>query len=179
MNYAEIRKFDVANGDGIRTVLFVSGCTHNCKGCFNKIYQDFSYGKQFTQTEINNILEYLSLTQVSGLTILGGEPLQNISGIKFLLKEIYPYILKWNESGIKKDIWLYSGYTFEEILACNSKKEILNYIDILVDGRFIEEELDLSLAFRGSRNQRILDVKKSLELGLAIEVEKYKSSNPK
>lgn len=173
MKYADIRQYDVANGEGIRTVLFVSGCTHNCKGCFNQLYQDFNYGKEFGQKEIEQIINYVSKKEIRGLTLLGGEPLQNIDGIKPLLEEIHKYISKWREEGEEKDIWLYSGYTFEEIYECEKKRELLKYIDILVDGRFIEEKLDLKLAFRGSSNQRIIDVKKTIEKGTIIQVEKY------
>lgn len=173
MKYADIRQYDVANGEGIRTVLFVSGCTHNCKGCFNELYQDFGYGKEFGDEEINLILEYVSKKEIRGLTLLGGEPMQNVDGIRPLLEKLHKYILKCREEGIEKDIWLYSGYTFEEICQQKDKKELLGYVDVLIDGRFVEEKLDLKLAFRGSSNQRIIDVKKSLEKGYAIEVEKY------
>ena len=175
MKYADIRQYDVANGEGIRTVLFVSGCTHNCKGCFNALYQDFNYGKEFGQSEIDLIINYVSKKEVRGLTLLGGEPMQNIDGVKALLEQLYEHIIKWRSSGIEKDIWMYSGYTFEELYNDSEKRELLKYIDVLIDGRFVEEELDLRLAFRGSRNQRIICVQKSLEKGFAVEIEKYKT----
>ena len=154
MNYGIINKFDVINGNGIRVSLFVSGCHNNCKGCFNKQSQDFNYGKKFTTETQREILLTLTPIYITGISILGGEPLEpeNISTVYNLCKEI-------KEKFPTKDIWLYTGYTFENI----SSYLIMKYIDVLVDGKYIEEQKDLTLKWRGSKNQRVIDVKESLE----------------
>lgn len=161
MRYGEIRQYDVANGPGIRTVIFVTGCTHNCKNCFNGEYQDFNYGEIWTENETLKAIKYLNDENVSGLTLLGGEPMQNLELIE---------IVKKIKSEVLKPIWVYSGYTFEEIISNEKRCELLELCDVLVDGRFVEEQKDLKLKFRGSRNQRIIDIKKSLE---ARKVELY------
>lgn len=172
MNYAELKPYDVANGIGIRVSLFVSGCTHHCKGCFNADTWDFNYGKPFTDEVIDEILEYLESDYIEGLTLLGGEPMEpsNQEGILPLLRKVkqrYP----------KKNIWLYSGYLFDkDILGKMCKeseitKEIVSYIDILIDGEFQIENKNLKVNFRGSDNQRIIDVKKSLEANEVIHWE--------
>lgn len=161
MRYGEIRQYDVANGPGIRTVIFVTGCTHNCKNCFNGEYQDFNYGEIWTENETLKAIKYLNDENVSGLTLLGGEPMQNLELIE---------IVKKIKSEVLKPIWVYSGYTFEEIISNEKRCELLELCDVLVDGRFVEEQKDLKLKFRGSRNQRIIDIKKSLE---ARKVESY------
>ena len=145
MNYGIINKFDVINGNGIRVSLFVSGCHNNCKGCFNKQSQDFNYGKKFTTETQREILLALTPIYITGISILGGEPLEpeNISTVYNLCKEI-------KEKFPTKDIWLYTGYTFENI----SSYLIMKYI---------EEQKDLTLKWRGSKNQRVIDVKESLE----------------
>lgn len=160
MKYAQIRKYDVANGLGVRTSIFVTGCTHNCFNCFNKEYQDFDFGETWTERETQKIIEYLNNDHISGLSILGGEPMQNASGLTSIVREIKQYS--------NKDIWLWSGYTYEDILKDEDRGKLLNEIDILVDGRFIESKKDLTLKFRGSSNQRVIDVKKSLSLGTII-----------
>lgn len=163
MNYADIKQYDVANGLGVRVSIFVSGCTHHCKNCFNQETWDFEYGKPFTEAEIQKILDYLKPDYVKGLSVLGGEPFEpvNQEGLLPLLRAVknaYP----------QKDIWCYSGYLFDKQIIgemCAESeitKEMLSYIDILVDGRFVEEKKNLKLRFRGSENQRIIDVKKSL-----------------
>lgn len=159
MNYAQIRKYDVANGTGIRTVIFVSGCTHNCRNCFNKYYQDFKYGEVWTDAETEKVIKYLEDDNVSGLTLLGGEPMQNLELID---------VLKSVRARVNKPVWVYSGYTYEEILENKKRTELLELCDVLVDGRFVEELKDLKLKFRGSSNQRIIDVKKSLEQGKVV-----------
>ena len=159
MNFAQIRKYDVANGTGIRTVIFVTGCTHNCRNCFNKDYQDFNYGEVWTDAETEKVIEYLEDDNVSGLTLLGGEPMQNLELIE---------VLKSVRARVNKPIWVYSGYTYEEILENKKRTELLELCDVLVDGRFVEELKDLKLKFRGSSNQRIIDVKKSLEQGKVV-----------
>lgn len=159
MNFAQIRKYDVANGTGIRTVIFVTGCTHNCRNCFNKEYQDFNYGEVWTETETEKVIEFLKDDNVSGLTLLGGEPMQNLELIQ---------VLKAVKDKVEKPIWVYSGYTYEEILENEKRTELLKLCDVLVDGRFVEELKDLKLKFRGSSNQRIIDVKKSMEQGKVV-----------
>lgn len=161
MNYSKIYYNDIANGLGFRTSLFVSGCNNHCKGCFNKETWDFNYGSPYTKEVQDHILESVAEPQIDGISILGGEPmdLKNTKTICNLIKE---FRLKFNN---KKNIWLYSGYTFEELKNRNDlyTNEIIQNIDILVDGRFIEELKDISLKFRGSTNQRVIDVKESLK----------------
>ena len=169
MNYAQIKNNDIANGPGIRVSLFVSGCTHRCPGCFNEEAWDFSYGDPFTQETIDRILEMLAPDRIRGLTLLGGEPFepQNQSAIVELLRQIkskYP----------NKSIWAFSGYLFDkDILAGRLgdreiTMEYLRYLDVLVDGPFVMSKKDLSLRFRGSSNQRLIDVPASLESGTVV-----------
>ena len=163
MNYADIKQFDVANGPGVRISLFVSGCTHHCKGCFNEVAWDFDYGTLFTEESIEQILTWLKPDHIAGLTILGGEPFepQNQKAVLSLVKrvrEVYP----------EKSIWCYSGYDYEKDLlgvmsqAYPETMELLLNLDVLVDGKFILEKKDLGLRFRGSSNQRIIKVPESL-----------------
>ena len=148
MNYASIIKEDFANGEGVRVSLFVSGCTHQCKNCFNKDLWNFGYGKPFTVEVENKILEALNKPYIKGLSLLGGDPLmpQNRQAVLQLIERVRKELPK-------KDIWLWTGYTVEELSDC---KEILDKIDVLVDGKFIEELADRKLKWRGSSNQRIL-----------------------
>ena len=155
MNFAQIRKYDVANGPGIRTTIFVTGCTHKCQNCFNEEYQDFNFGDPWTPKETDEVIKDLKLDEVKGLTILGGEPFQNEVDLLEVLCDI--------KKEVQKDIWIFSGYTYEEILRDDNKKKLLEECDVLVDGRFVEALKDLNLRFRGSSNQRIIDVQKSLE----------------
>ena len=155
MNFAQIRKYDVANGPGIRTTIFVTGCTHNCPNCFNKEYQDFNYGDTWTDKETKEVISYLNLDEVKGLTLLGGEPFQNEIDLLQVIRDI--------KKEVQKDIWIFSGYTYEEILKDQNKKKLLEECDVLVDGRFVEALKDLKLRFRGSSNQRIIDIQKSLD----------------
>ena len=155
MNYAQIRKYDVANGPGIRTTIFVTGCTHNCKECFNKEYQDFNFGDPWTDKETEMVKDYLNQPEVAGLTLLGGEPFQNVEGLVPLLKEI--------RKSTDKDIWIFSGDTFETIKADEKKFQLLKLCDVLVDGPFVNELKDLRLKFRGSSNQRVIKIKDSIE----------------
>ncbi|MDD7761533.1 MAG: anaerobic ribonucleoside-triphosphate reductase activating protein [Ezakiella sp.] len=159
MKYAQLRKYDVANGEGIRSTIFVTGCTHGCKGCFNREYWDFSFGREWDNEATKTIIEYLKDPQVKGLTLLGGEPMQNLELIK-VLRDI--------KKEVDKDIWIYSGYTYEEIISNPKRLELLKECDILVDGLFVEELLNLKLKFRGSSNQRVIEIKKSLEEGKVI-----------
>lgn len=169
MNYATIKKRDIANGIGVRVSLFVSGCTHHCKNCFNKETWDFDYGEKFTDQTVEQILNYLSPDYVNGLSLLGGEPfeVENQGELLKLLRQVkakFPH----------KDVWCYTGYLFDRELLCDSRArcehtdEMLSYIDVLVDGPYIEAQKDISLQFRGSKNQRIIDVKQSLSLGKIV-----------
>ncbi len=169
MNYATIKNCDIANGPGVRVSLFVSGCTHHCKNCFNEVAWDFNYGQPFTQDTIDEILNLLKPDFIRGLTLLGGEPFepQNQPAIVELLRQVrraYP----------NKSIWAFSGYLFDtEILSgrlgpWEITKEYLSYLDVLVDGRFVESLKNLSLRFRGSENQRLIDVPASLEQGRVV-----------
>jgi anaerobic ribonucleoside-triphosphate reductase activating protein len=164
MNYADIKYCDVANGLGIRVSLFVSGCTHHCKGCFNEVTWDFNYGKPFTENEIQQILEYLKPDYINGLTLLGGEPFEQVNQ-----QGLLPLLRRVREEYPDKSTWCFTGYDYEkDILGtmCGiwpETSEMLSYIDVLVDGEFREELKNLSLRFRGSSNQRIILVKPSLE----------------
>ncbi|MFQ9966854.1 MAG: anaerobic ribonucleoside-triphosphate reductase activating protein [Peptoniphilus sp.] len=160
MNFAQIRKYDVANGPGIRTTIFVTGCTHKCPNCFNEEYQDFNFGNPWTRKETDEVIEDLKLDEVKGLTVLGGEPFQNEVDLLQVIRDI--------KKEVQKEIWIFSGYTYEEILKDQDKKKLLEECDVLVDGRFVEALKDLSLRFRGSSNQRIIDIKKSLEVNKVV-----------
>lgn len=169
MYYGEIKKCDIANGEGVRVSLFVSGCTHHCPRCFNQDTWDFSYGKEYTDETEQEIIEALSPDYINGLSLLGGEPFepQNQQVLVQLLRKV-------REQYPQKTIWCYSGYLFDrELLSesrarCEYTDEMLSMIDILVDGRFVEKLKDIRLVFRGSSNQRIIDVKKSLNNGEVI-----------
>ena len=160
MYYSDIKYPDVANGLGVRVSLFVSGCRRHCPECFNKEAQDFKYGKPFTDKEITFIESKLQLPQVRGLSLLGGEPMELENVV-----ELMPLCKYYKTQYPDKDIWCYTGYTIEELLNRNNiaTKEILKYIDILVDGDFQIDKKSLSLKFRGSSNQRIIDVQKTLK----------------
>ena len=166
MNYGKINPNDIANGLGVRVTLFVSGCTHHCKGCFNSETWDFNYGTPFTEETQEHILKLLEPYYIQGLTLLGGEPMeiQNQRALLPLLKKVrrmYP----------EKDIWCYTGYTYEKDLLsgrlCDKSitEKMLKNIDILVDGKFVEELKNLKLRFKGSENQRIIDLRKTEESG--------------
>lgn len=163
MNYATIKKRDIANGVGVRVSLFVSGCTHRCKNCFNKETWDFSYGEKYTDETEKTILSFLEPSFVNGLSLLGGEPFEPQNQ-----KELVGLLKKVKERFPQKDIWCYTGYLFDEQLLkdsrarCEYTDEMLSYIDVLVDGPYIEEEKDITLQFRGSKNQRVIDVKRSI-----------------
>lgn len=169
MNYADIKRVDSANGVGVRVSLFVSGCTRHCKNCFNKETWDFNYGKPFTKETIDTIMEYLNHDYIKGLTVLGGEPFEhsNQMGLLPLLKAV-------KEKFEQKSIWCFTGYDFESdilgkmVSEWEETKEMLSYIDILVDGRFIEELKNVNLRFKGSSNQRTIMVKESLKEGKVI-----------
>ena len=153
MNYAKIYRADIANGQGFRVSLFVSGCARNCKGCFNKEAQDPAFGKPFDDKAKQKIFKELEHDWCRGLSLLGGEPLSKLSDNR---KTVIAFAKEVKENFPNKDIAIWSGYTLEEIQADDSMKDILKYVDVLVDGPFIEEQKDLSIPFRGSSNQRIL-----------------------
>ena len=150
MNYAEIKKVDIANGPGVRVSLFVSGCRNHCKGCFNPETWDFDYGRPFTRATEDEIIEALRPSWIQGLSILGGEPTEEENAAVLI-----PFLKRVRAVLPDKDIWLYSGYTYEAL----RDKEILTLADVLVDGPFLLEQKDAGLAFRGSRNQRIIDLR--------------------
>ena len=167
MNYGEIKTTDIANGVGVRTSLFVSGCTHHCKGCFNEETWDFAYGKPFTKEVEDEIIESLRPVYVTGLTVLGGEPMEVVNQ-----QVVRPFLERVKAELPDKNIWVYSGYTWEELNDAENKRchsddtdKILSIIDVLVDGEFKLDLKDISLRFRGSFNQRVIDVKKTLEAG--------------
>ena len=166
MYYGEIKKCDIANGEGVRVSLFVSGCTHHCPGCFNRETWDFCYGKEFTEETEEELLKALEPGYVNGLSLLGGEPFEPQNQAVLV-----PFLRKVRERYPEKTIWCYSGYLFDKELRgesrarCEWTDEMLSMLDILVDGRFVESLKDITLVFRGSSNQRVIDVKKSLERG--------------
>lgn len=165
MNYAQIRKYDIANGPGVRTTIFLTGCTLNCKNCFNKEYQNFHFGKVFDEKAFDEVMDCLSDSNISGLSVLGGEPFDNLAGLKEFITKV--------RAKTEKDIWVYSGYTFEELLEKDGAMDVLKNIDVLVDGRFVEDLKDLKLKFRGSSNQRIIDMKRTLEEDEILLMDKY------
>ena len=169
MNYATIKHCDIANGPGVRVSLFVSGCTHRCPGCFNEVAWDFEYGEPFTEETIDMIIRMMEPAHIKGLTLLGGEPFEpqnqpNLVKLLRRVKEVYP----------EKSIWAFSGYLFDkDILAWRLgpreiTEEYLGYLDVLVDGPFILAKKNLSLRFRGSENQRLIDVPESLRRGEVV-----------
>lgn len=165
---ADYKPFMFVDGEGVRCSIYVSGCLFNCKGCFNKAIQNFNYGVPYTQELEDRIIKDLSHDHVQGLTLLGGEPFLNTAVCLKLTARVR------SEFGNDKDIWSWTGYTLEELLeGSKDKLELLNNVDTLVDGQFILEERDLTIPFRGSRNQRIIDVKASLKTGEVVEVDKY------
>ena len=169
MNYAVIKPRDIANGIGVRVSLFVSGCTHHCKGCFNSEAWDFDYGQPFSEDTENEILDFLAPSYINGLSLLGGEPFEPCNQ-----RALTPFLKKVKELYPEKTVWCYSGYTLESDLLsesrarCEVTDEMLSMIDILVDGKFIEEKKNIMLRFRGSENQRVIDLKKSLETGKTV-----------
>lgn len=159
MRYAQLRRYDISNGPNIRATLFVSGCTHNCKGCFNKDYQDFNYGKEWTSITETLFLCYAKDPKVKGINILGGEPLQQTmdNSLADLLAKI--------KENTNKPIWLWTGYKLEDVINNTKVMNILQYVDVLIDGKFEEDKKDLNLMYRGSVNQRIINLTKTFEKG--------------
>ena len=170
MNYADIRPIDVANGPGVRVSLFVSGCTHHCEGCFNPETWDFQYGKPFGPEQEEEILSALARPYIHGLSLLGGEPMEPENQ-----RELLPFVRNFKALYPNKTVWCYSGYTWEQLTGkepslarCEATDELLSLLDVLVDGEFVEAKHDISLRFRGSSNQRLLDVKKTLVAGQPV-----------
>ena len=165
MRYNKIRKMDISNGPGVWVSIFVQGCAFNCKGCFNPETHDFNSGKEFTTMEANKIIQLANKDYINGLSVLGGEPLhpKNIESVSMLceyFKYKYPY----------KTIWLWSGFRYEDILERENNYNIFNYIDVLVDGQFKEEYHNPTLRWKGSSNQRVIDVQSSLKEERVVEL---------
>ena len=170
MNYCELKKFDIANGLGVRTVLFVSGCTNHCEECFQPQTWDFSYGKPFTEEVEAEIIESCKPYYVNGLTLLGGEPFEPTNQ-----RALLPFLHRFRKSCPDKSVWCFTGFTLDEELwrdgsypRCEATDEMLSLIDVLVDGRYVKALKDISLRFRGSSNQRVIDMKETLREGQII-----------
>lgn len=163
MNYAAIKENDIADGPGVRVSLFVSGCTHHCKGCFQPETWNFDYGKHFDEETEDELIRALEPAYKAGLTLLGGEPMESENA-----RSLIPFLRRIREIYPTKNIWCYSGYVYEELMEREECKSLLQMIDVLVDGEFIEEQKDISLAFRGSANQRIIDVKQTMKNGFIV-----------
>lgn len=166
MNWAEIKTNDIANGEGVRTSLFVSGCRHHCKNCFNEVTWDFGYGNLFTEETMEQIFESVDHEWINGISLLGGEPFEPENQ-----KVLVPFLVMFRERFPDKTVWCYTGFTIEQILgsteeksraATDISKEMLSLIDVLVDGPYCEELHSLTLKFRGSSNQRVIDIKKTI-----------------
>lgn len=169
MFYSEIKEYDIADGPGVRVTLFVSGCTHHCKGCFNEMTWDFHYGREFDEETEEKLLKALEPSYIAGLTLLGGEPMEYVNQ-----QGILPFLRKVKRRYPDKTIWCYTGYLYDKDILENfcvkwkETEEMLSYLDVLVDGEFVEKLKDISLRFRGSSNQRIIDVKKSRQTGKIV-----------
>jgi len=169
MNYANIKYYDIADGEGVRTTLFVSGCTNRCKGCFQPQTWDFGYGEPFTPEVEDKILDSMEPDYIDGLTLLGGEPFEPSNQAALL-----PFIRRVKVRYPDKDIWAFTGFVYERDLITGGRKhtadtdELLSYVDILVDGPYVEELHSVALQFRGSENQRVIDMRKTLEHGTVI-----------
>lgn len=169
MNYANIKYCDIANGQGVRTSLFVSGCTHRCPGCFNEVAWDFSYGDPFDDAVADAVMESLEPSYIAGLTVLGGEPMEPANQAV-----LAPFLKKVKEAFPQKDVWVYTGDVYEELVDPANPRHtrwtdpMLDCIDVLVDGPFVEDLKDITLRFKGSQNQRVLDVARTREAGRAM-----------
>ena len=164
MRYALIREMDITNGNNIGVSIFVQGCDFHCKGCFNPETWDYDGGKIFTNKTFNKIVEISNKPYIKRLSVLGGEPLSDKN-----IVDMYSFLESYKKVFPNKEVWLYSGYKFEDIKTNSNKNRILQYIDILIDGQFVEELKDLSLYYRGSSNQRVIDVNESLQQNKIIE----------
>ena len=165
MNYSVIKNCDIANGPGCRVVLFVSGCTHHCPGCFQPETWSFSYGQPFTNETVAELLRLLAPGYIAGLTLLGGEPFEpeNLPAVLALLRRVRAELPR-------KTVWAFSGYTYDQLTARTGEAgkltdAVLDLVDVLVDGEFVEAKKNLRLRFRGSENQRILDLARTRETG--------------
>lgn len=168
MNYGAIKKCDIANGVGVRTVLFVSGCTHHCKGCFQPETWSFDYGERYTKETEDEIIESLKPDYVDGITLLGGEPFEPENQ-----RELVKLLRRIKKELPQKTVWSFSGYTYEELTGdsravCEVTNEMLSMLDVLVDGEFIEAKRNISLRFRGSENQRLIDMNKTRKAGKIV-----------
>lgn len=170
MYYSEIKNCDIANGEGVRVTLFVSGCTNRCKGCFQPETWDFRHGQEFTADTEKTILDMLAPGYISGLTLLGGEPFEPENQ-----RALLPFVQRVRKAYPNKDIWAFTGFRLEDELLkpgshprCEVTDELLGLLDVLVDGRFEEEKKNISLRFRGSENQRILDLPATLKTGSPV-----------
>ncbi len=169
MYLSEVKNCDIANGPGVRVTLFVSGCTHHCEGCFNEMTWDFHYGRPYTEEDTRQILAWLEPDYITGLTLLGGEPMEPVNQ-----RGLLPLLRTVKEKYPKKTIWCYTGYLFEKDILqdfCGrfpETKEMLGFLDVLVDGEFMLEKKNISLRFRGSENQRIIRVQESLREGRTV-----------
>ena len=169
MYFSEIKECDSANGPGVRVTVFVSGCTHHCNGCFNEMTWDFQYGREFTKEDMEKIIKLLEPSYIAGLTLLGGEPMEYVNQ-----QGLLPLLRRVKEQYPDKTIWCYTGYLYDRDILDNfcgkweETRELLSYLDVIVDGEFVEAQKDISLRFRGSSNQRIIDVKKSQEMGRTV-----------
>lgn len=173
MHYGTIKNCDIANGNGVRVTLFVSGCTHHCKGCFNPETWDFGYGQPYTEETEEKLLRMLAPPYINGLTLLGGEPMEPENQ-----RALLPLVRKAKERFPGKDIWCYTGYTLESDLLTGKARtevtdELLSHIDVLVDGEFIEAQKNISLRFRGSENQRLLALRETLAAGRPVLWESF------
>lgn len=157
MNYSEYYSFDTTNGDGVRCTLFISGCSHHCEGCFNKETWKFSAGEHFTQQMQDQVIKDLSNPYIDGLSLLGGDPLHPRNAA-----ELLPFLQRVKKELPDKSIWCWTGYKFEDLKKNLIQEQCLWYLDYVVDGKFVKELYEPDLLFRGSLNQRIIDVKKSL-----------------
>lgn len=175
MNYANIKYYDIADGEGVRTTLFVSGCTNRCKGCFQPQTWDFSYGKPFTEAVQKELLESLSPSYINGLTLLGGEPFEPSNQAALL-----PFLRRVKAEYPEKTVWAFTGFVYDRDLVAGGRKhtdftdEMLSYVDILVDGPYVDELHDITLQFRGSANQRIIDMNRTRETGALTIWEKLR-----
>lgn len=168
MNYGAIKKCDIANGVGVRTVLFVSGCTHHCKGCFQPETWNFDYGERYTKATEDEIIESLRPDYVDGITLLGGEPFEPENQ-----RELVKLLRRIKKELPQKTVWSFSGYTYEELTGdsravCEVTNEMLSMLDVLVDGEFVEAKRNISLRFRGSENQRLIDMNKTRKEGKIV-----------
>lgn len=166
MKYSTIRPLDVANGPGIRVTIFVSGCTHNCKGCFNEELQDFNHGSKWTKEDEDRFIEMAKKDQITGISILGGEPLEQIMD-----DDLYNLISRIKNQLPQKKIWLWTGDIYEEALKNEKKERIIKLIDVLVDGPFVLEKRNMKLKYRGSENQRVIDIPASQKMGEVVLIE--------